>query len=178
MFDTAFEQSAVFNLITAIRNELINPGPLFQRPRGFQIGVQGTLQVADRAAEGTYPAKCTVVGSTNWATVPLKVFCTESWMRRETDWHHIKENTGLWYLCYEFHDRWRDRIAAVAEYNDPSKAIEFAAKFCVHGSRWLIEKHLFAYRHNITKWPNEWPAYAHGFAAARLEYQRELRKAG
>src|ERR1044071_333320 len=174
MFDTLFERSAVFNLMTAIREDLVSPTPLFRRPNGFQIGVQGKLPIDDRAAEETYFATCTGVGSTDWATVPLKVFCTEKWIRQETNWHLIKEKTGAWYLCYEFPDRWKDRIAAVAACNEPSKVIEFAAQFCIHGSRCLIEKHLFAYRHHITQWPTEWPAYAHRSDAARAQYRQDL----
>jgi hypothetical protein len=177
-FDEVCEQNAVFNLMTAIGEDLVNPTPLFQRPPGFQVGIQGQLAINDVAAEATYAASCMITASTNWRRVPLKVFCTEKWMKQEIDWHQIKEKSGSWHLCYEFPERWKDRITAVQDCNDASKVIEFAARFCIHGARWLLEKHLFAHRHNITNWPTEWPAYAHGFEAARHQYRLDLLRAG
>ncbi len=55
-FDEVAEESAVFNLMTVIRGELLAPGLLFQRPHGSEIGVHGNLLVNDVSAERTYAA--------------------------------------------------------------------------------------------------------------------------
>jgi hypothetical protein len=174
MTDLIAEQSAVFNLTATIRVDLVNPGPLFQRPGGFRIGVRGFLVLDDFAAETTYLADCTFIASAEWPRLPPKVFCLEDWVRHDIDWHVLSDNS----LCYEFFERWADRIAVVRKFNEDEGAVTYAAKWCVNGTRGLLEKHLFADRQNIKTWPKKWDAWPHGIAAARYEYHKELKRAG
>jgi hypothetical protein len=174
MIDALFEQSAVFNLTAAIRDDLLNPGPLFQRPGGFRIGVQGLLILRDFAAETTYAADCIFIASKEWRRRPLKVFCSENWVKHDIEWHVLRDNS----LCYEFFERWADRIAIVSSSNEVQETVRYAAKWCVNGSRRLLEKHLFADRQNIRDWPKQWDAWPHGVEAASYQYQQELKRAG
>jgi hypothetical protein len=189
MYDQLQRQSTLFNLMGGVQQDLVDPSPLFARPKNcprptrgdpnkqFDIAVRGKLVIGDIAAENTYPAECIIVGSEKWENQPLKVFCTETWIRRETDWHLVKDPSG-WFLCYEFHERWADRIAKVKKVNDQLKTAQFAQEFCLRASRDLIEKHLFAFRQNIKKWPKQWDAWPHGWEAAMREYRQELRLTG
>jgi len=174
MTDALFEQSAVFNLTTAIRDDLLNPGALFQRPGGFQIGVHGLLLLHDFAAETTYPANCIFIASTEWRHVPPKVFCSESWLKKGIDWHVLPDGS----LCYEFFKRWADRVSIVNTSNEVHDTVQYAARWCVNGSRRLLEKHLFADRQNIKAWPKQWDAWPHGIQAASFQYDQELKRAG
>jgi hypothetical protein len=174
MIDALFDQSAVFNLTTAIRDDLLTPGPLFQRPGGFQIGVQGLLLLRDFAAETTYPAHCTFIASGDWRRLPPKVFCSESWVRHTIEWHVLRDGS----LCYEFCGRWADRVADVDHSNQVHEAVQYAAQWCLNGCRSLLEKHLFADRQNIKAWPKKWDAWPHGFDAANYEYHQQLKRAG
>ena len=119
------EQSALFHLMTAIRENLLDPGPLFERPapaeifrrskpvkreweEGYltnymfasarpsksEIGVRGELLIKDFATEGACRANCTFASSTQWASNPVKVFCTEPWIRKEVNWHVVPEIVG------------------------------------------------------------------------------------
>lgn len=211
------EQSALFHLMMAIRKDLLDPGPLFERPAPTEIcrrrkrvkreweeeyltnymfasarpsrseiGVRGELLIKDFATEGACRANCTFASSTQWASNPIKVFCTEPWIKKEVNWHLVPEilerpakDDAAWRLCYELEQRWCDCIEFVRRSNkDPLKTITFAAAFCLQASRWLIEKHLFAYRQNITKWPPEWLAWPHNREAAERLYRQETLKAG
>jgi hypothetical protein len=174
MTDLLLKQSAVFNLAAAIRDDLVNPGPLFQRPGGFRIGVRGLLVLGDFAAETTYPADCTFIASTEWPRLPPKAFCCENWVKHDVDWHVLHDKS----LCYEFFERWADRIAIVSSSNEAHDVIRYAAKWCVSGSRSLLEKHLFADRQNIKTWPKEWDFWPHGVKAASYQYHQELKRAG
>ncbi len=174
MIEALFERSAVFNLTTAIRDDLVDPGPLFQRPGDFQIGVQGILLLRDLAADTTYPADCIFIASTEWRRSPPKTFSSESWLRRSIDWHVLADGS----LCYEFFERWADKVAMVNSSNEVQEAVQYAAKWCVNASRRLLEKHLFAHRQNIQDWPKEWDAWPHGVQAASFQYHQELKRAG
>jgi hypothetical protein len=174
MIDALFEQSAVFNLASAIRDDLVTPGPLFQRPGDFKIGVRGVLNLRDLAAETTYSADCTFIVSTNWRRFPPKVFCFENWVRHSIDWHIFDDGS----LCYEFFKRWADRVALVDHSNQAHETVRYAAKWCVHASRSLLEKHLLADRQNIKTWPGKWDAWSHGVEAATYEYHQEMKRAG
>jgi hypothetical protein len=184
MYDELLVQSSLFNLIGSIRNDLGTPSCLFARPPAperpsdpdARIGVCGTLRLRDVAAATEYDARCAIVGTVRWWYEPLRVFCNEPWMRRSVHWHQLRERSS-WYLCYELPERWEDRITKVARANDILQTVEFAKEFCLRSSRALIEKHLFAYRQNITEWPVEWDAWPHSRREAVRKFHQELRLA-
>lgn len=184
MFDDLLNQSDLFNLVAAIRESLLDRSALFTRPTEgkllqtptLDVGVRGKLRIVD-GADAEYDAQCTVIGSATWRRHPLKVFCNEPWMKCSLEWHQLRERTS-WYLCYELPERWEDRVAKVAAANDNLTTIEFAKEFCLRAARTLIEKHLFAHRHNITKWPSEWDAWPHSRQSAVRQFREELRRAG
>jgi hypothetical protein len=97
-------------------------------------------------------------------------------MKRDVDWHQLPEGSR-WYLCYELPERWEDRITKVAQANEMLQTVEFAKEFCLRSSRALIEKHLFAYRQNITEWPSEWDAWPHSRPEAIRRFHQGLRLA-
>jgi hypothetical protein len=185
MFNDILARSSLFNLMAAIRREMGIAGCLFGRQPAPErrsdpdprIGVSGTLCVRDVAADSNYDARCTIIGTVRWWYEPLRVFCHEPWMKPNVEWHQLREDSS-WYLCYELPERWEDRIAKVRDVNDILQTIEFAKEFCLRSSRSLIEKHLFAFRQNITRWPPEWEAWPHNRGAAVREFRQELRRAG
>jgi len=174
MMDLLFQQSAVFNVASSIQCHLSSSSPLFQRPPLFRIGVGGQLAVTDFATRNSALAACTFIASDAWLRRPIQVFCHESWLKHDIDWHVFGDGS----LCYEFDGRWALQLAQVAAKNDLPDLADYAAMWCVNGTRKLLEKHLLADRLNITNWRPEWKAWPHGRAAAAREYSRELRRAG
>ncbi len=166
-----WEQSHIFNLASAIREKLGSPGSLFQRPPGFRIGVRGMLALQDFAPGFTFGAVCSFIVPATWRQSLIKVFCHESWLRREIKWHVFRDGS----LCYELDDRWKDGISAVEQEHGTADAVTFAAFWCLNGSQKLLEKHLLGHRLALRHWQHQWAEWPHTLNEARKLYEREKR---
>jgi hypothetical protein len=166
-----WEQSHIFNLASAIRDKLDSPGPLFQCPPGLRVGARGILVLEDFAVGDFSRADCSFIVSTAWRESLIKVYCLETWLRREIKWHVFRDGS----LCYEFDGRWKDGIAGVEQQHGAEEAVTFAAFWCLNGCRKLLEKHLLGHRLNLAEWQSQWAQWPHTFNEARQLYEREKR---
>lgn len=69
-------------------------------------------------------------------------------------------------LCYVLNEQWCDFLRPIYE-NDSDLLIEVASRFCIDNVRYLLVRHLEAYRYRLTHWDPVWPAWAHGSAGLR-----------
>lgn len=108
----------------------------------------------------------------DWPDAPPKVWCFESWIRRDIDWHVYPDGGLCWCLDAEWKDLqgWRGKSRdAIA----------------TDGLRWLFKavdlmlvRHLVGHYRKLVEWPDEWNAWAHGdTGVAQYEQQRISRTA-
>jgi hypothetical protein len=101
-------------------------------------------------------------------TVPPAVWCRETWMRDDPDWH----NSHVGGMCWILEEVWRDGL------NWPGKSalsiLNEGRTWLVNDVRCLINRHYVAYREELTDWPADWPFWQHYNEGAR-EYERAER---
>lgn len=115
-------------------------------------------------------AHCRFRLTLDWHTRPPTVWCSETWIRRDIDWHA----GGDGWLCYVLGDEWRDLLARV-EQESAVDARRYAMGLCVRNVRWLLYRHHLAHVTGISEWLPEWPAWAH-HDAGRREYEQSKKE--
>lgn len=100
--------------------------------------------------------------------VPPKVWCRESWMRDDADWH----NCGKGGMCWVLEEQWRDEMDRDDLPTDLFLGI--GLRWLLTASINLIDRHYVGHFKKLKFWPKEWDAFSHFNEGAR-EYEREKR---
>lgn len=86
---------------------------------------------------------------------PPKVWCMESWMRSDPDWHN-DEVTGM---CWVLGREWRDVFSQRGR--SEGDVIRVAADWLIHNTTSLISRHFYGHLEKLHKWPSTWNAWDH-----------------
>jgi hypothetical protein len=113
-------------------------------------------------------ARCGFKFTPEWQTIPPGVQCSESWVRKDWNWH--AGDRGV--LCYILDEQWKDHVGQVMAEEGIVAAARYAAILCLRNVRWLLYRHYISSITNTALWPKDWPAWPHG-EPARAEYLRD-----
>lgn len=127
--------------------------------------VEGRLNLSHEEIITKTTALCTFVIPVTWRQGQPFVWCREPWRKlalpggiTNADWHVLGNGS----LCYELLHRWRDEIAATELTSGTPATIALAEDWMLNSVRWLLYRHLEAFRRNLARWDNErWPAWGH-----------------
>jgi hypothetical protein len=138
--------------------------------------VRGKLNLSHQNIETNVVADCSLCVLCDWRRTAPALRCGARWIRRpedsllRADWHINSDES----LCYVLDAEWRDCLADIEAKHGPDFTINAAALYCVNSARWLLYRHLQAYRRKLKKWPKEWPQWPH-YEAGVIEYIRQKR---
>lgn len=145
-----FVRSDMLAFADAVKSEFVAPRLFDEPPR---LRLTGRLSLIP---ESKTKANCTVIFKTDWITAPPEIFCHDSWLRREKDWHTNEHGN----LCYVLKAQWAKRLKDVASRHDIIGVVDYARRYLVRNARWLLQRHWQGYRENIEKW--KWIQWSHG----------------
>lgn len=131
-----------------------------------RIHIVGHLPLADESRSTRKRARCDFVISSQWVRKIPTVVCHEPWLTRKLpEWHADADGK----LCYEFDLRWERELSLMVEQFTLGLTADYASKWLLNSTRSLLNRHLFASRHNIANWPARWDFWAHGTADAERQ---------
>lgn len=163
-----FQTSALLNLGMLLKEELVeNHGTVLNKSAGT-MEVTGKLSLAHDDFKTHKSARCRIKVTPDWSVQPPKVWCVESWVRHDWDWH--AGDGGR--LCYVIDEQWGDLVGSVFDQQGQLAAARYAVALCLRNVRWLLYRHYIASVMNIKVWPEDWKAWSHGDKGIR-EYLRE-----
>jgi hypothetical protein len=100
-----------------------------------------------------------ISGILNWKQAVPIFKPNVDWLRRETDWHCSPEGE----LCVLLGCEWVDGIKEHLKMHSEVATAEWAATWYMDSAASLTYRHYLGYKYNITKWPQAWTAYGHGW---------------
>lgn len=170
--------SDALTLAFAVRRTLSKPAIFRVAEDGRTITVEGRLNLSHEGITTRAAALCTFVIPVAWKKKLPSVWCRERWRREplsdgipDADWHVFGDGS----LCYELPHRWQDKIPEAERVGGTPAALALAEDWMLNSVRWLLYRHLEAFRRKLARWDNErWPAWGHGYDGPR-EY-RKVRK--
>lgn len=167
--------SDALTLAFALRRALSGPVRFFLAEDGRTITVEGWLNLSHEEIVTRNAALCTFVVPKTWQKRLPSVWCREPWRKKplpggvtNAEWHVLGNGS----LCYELPHRWQDDLAAAELAGGIPTAVALAEAWILNSVRWLLYRHLEAFRHDLDRWDNErWPAWGHDHHGPR-EYLR------
>jgi hypothetical protein len=93
------------------------------------------------------------------------VWCRESWMRDDVDWHN-DEKLGM---CWVLKRQWADEMDRADV--QPVQLLHFGVNWLLTAAAQLIDRHYHGHARNMTKWPKEWKQFKH--VGAKQQYERQ-----
>lgn len=106
--------------------------------------------------------------SADWKKRPPKVFCFERWIRRELDWHVIRDGS----FCWDHPDRWVDRCKVTMDLLSTRHACIRLASYLKESLHYLIQCHWQGAELGLATWHPSWRQFAH-FESGTVEYAGE-----
>lgn len=172
--------SDALTLAFAVRRVLSRPAIFHIAEDGRTITVEGRLNLSHEEIVTRATALCTFVIPVVWKKRLPSVWCREPWRKHplpggltNAEWHVLSDGS----LCYELPHRWRDKIPEAEQAGGTPAAIALAQDWILNSVRWLLYRHLEAFRHNLTYWDNErWPAWGHGYEGPREYFKIKERE--
>ncbi len=157
--------SDALTLASAVRRAFSGPARFLVAGDGEPITVEGRLNLSHEEIVTRTTALCSFVIPMTWRQTQPLVWCRESWRKLalpggidNAEWHVLGNGS----LCYELPHRWRDEVAATKLAHGTPTAIALAEDWMLNSVRWLLYRHLEAFRRNLTRWDSErWPAWGH-----------------
>lgn len=160
----AVAQNLAYRIVTRLRDARREEN----RADGW-IQVTGKLPLASLDFSTAKLAVCSFKVRNYWPEVIPDIVCNEPWLRRGKEWHINSDGD----VCSEFGLKWRDELAVLIEQHTHGLAAEYAAEWLVNSTRSLLQRHLVAHRHGLTKWAAEWDFWAHDWESAKRQYMQE-----
>jgi hypothetical protein len=134
----------------------------------WRMSLRGMLPLQGEGFSSRARAQCRFEIDRTWKVQPPRVWCSSPWVRRDSNWSWHASSEGE--LCYECDQRWQDDIGAVIANAELLSASDFAAEWILNSVRALLRKHLFAARHGLTEWQDEWPDWSHDPNRMKTQY--------
>ena len=167
-------------LAFSIRQALSGPASLFVEEDGTRITVEGRLNLSHEEIVTRAKALCTFIVPLAWRQIHPLVWCREPWRKLplpggvcNAEWHVLGQGN----LCYELQHRWQDEISAATLAGGSDAAVELAGDWVLNSVRWLLYRHLEAFRRNLSHWDSQWLAWRHYERGPRQYLQMKSRKA-
>jgi hypothetical protein len=151
---------------SALESRLATCTPFLIDESNCSLRFSGRLNLSHDDVKTQKHANCEFVVQPDFAERKPDVYCRDSWIKGDWDWH---ANSSGW-ICYELPDRWFDLVSNVVKEQGEARGAQFAAEWCLHSTRWLLYRHYIASAQSIRKWPKDWPQWSHGDAGVR-EYR-------
>ena len=168
-------------LAFSIRQALRGRASFFVEEDGTRITVEGRLNLSHEEIITRTAALCTFVVPMAWRRIQPLVWCRERWRKLplpgggcNAEWHVLGQGN----LCYELQHRWQDKISAAELAGGSGAAVELAGDWVLNSVRWLLYRHLEAFRRDLPRWENaQWPAWRHYERGPRQYRQMKAREA-
>ena len=172
--------SDALTFASAVRQTLLGPTHFLMAEDGKTLTVEGRLNLSHEEITTRTTALCTFVVPLSWRQRQPLVWCREPWRKLplpggvcNAEWHVLGNGS----LCYELPHRWQDEIAAAERIGGAALVVELAGEWVLNSVRWLLYRHLEAFRHNLPRWENErWPAWGHYHHGLREYLQMKARE--
>jgi hypothetical protein len=100
---------------------------------------------------------------------PPRVFCRESWMREDVEWHNDRE-TGM---CWVLENEWRDILGPQGRW--PGDIVRIGNMWLLNNVKSLISRHHYAHLAGLKHWLKEWDAWPH-YDKGVQQYERERQR--
>ena len=169
--------SAAMALANSLRRALAAPARFVIEEARCRIVVEGRLNLSHEEIATRTGALCTFVVPLTWRKLPPQVWCREPWRKpplvagaANAEWHVNRDGS----LCWELPEHWADGIAGANATGERGSAVRLGTEWCLNSVRWLLYRHLEAFRRGLEHWDPAWPQWAH-YGAGQREY-REIRE--
>jgi hypothetical protein len=116
-------------------------------------------------------ALCTISIPNEWAVNIPRIYCRETWIRRELDWHVYPAGN----LCIDIQRRWETALGYARSFMTECEYAQYASRYFLNSAQWLMIRHRFGFENGLTSWPVNWPQWSHGLAGI-AEYDTSLIK--
>jgi len=170
--EESFNQSDLLNLATLVESQLVDSLGIYVDRQKWSAKVAGVLNLSHDKIETDLLAYCAFeICHDWWKNVPA-VYCNEYWVKKDTEFH-----IGLdGWICFDLDLRWQKYVTDVLSQEGMRAAALYGAAWCVHHCRWLLYRHHYFFANNISKWPNDLPAWGHGDDGRREFLLNEFKK--
>ena len=164
-FELALARNLAYRIVCGL-----NHHPKLVEDRELQlITITGALPLAEEGFSTRATARCIFKLNSSWPSTIPEVTCLEPWLRRKSPEWHAGHN-GV--LCYEFSLYWARELPIMVEKYTHGLTADWAARWLLHSTRLLLNKHLFAFRNGVTEWPRGWDYWPHDVEAARKQLEK------
>lgn len=164
-----FESSGAVALARSIGEFCGGTAPVFRLEGGsLRAEINFQMLVGECPSASARLAACI---PNNWRAAQPQVYCSESWIRKELDWHLYEDGS----LCWEHPLQWKDRCEICFSVLDNGQACDRLAYDLVTNVRYLVGRHWKGAELGLVKWPSDWLQLSHHDPGTR-EYLKSRRK--
>ncbi len=87
-----------------------------------------------------------------------EVFCSESWIKKEMDWHYLPSNGSLcWIHPLEWHHAHNQSY-----HKSVSEVLSEGIPWMFNCIKYILDRHWFGHKYEYDKWDPLWNQWSHG----------------